>query len=113
MLKSIPEIVQSIRSDIPCITIEQALATIQAHGGVLIDVREPAEYADNSHTSAINIPRGLLEMKMLNLYNDAELAVYVHCATGARASFAAEQLIRVGYKNVSIVTCDLNTICAA
>jgi phage shock protein E len=53
----------------------------------------------------------LLEMKMLQLHPDENLAIFIHCATGARATFAAEQLIRVGYKNVWVVTCMLDDVC--
>ena len=49
-------------------------------------------------------------MKMLKMYPDENLAIFIHCATGARATFAAEQLTRVGYKNVWVVTCVLDEI---
>jgi rhodanese-related sulfurtransferase len=37
----------------------------------------------------------------------------LHCATGARAIFSAEQLKRVGYLNVSVITSSLDDICNA
>ncbi|WP_338027404.1 rhodanese-like domain-containing protein [Colwellia maritima] len=80
---------------------------------MIIDVREPEEFAAKAGKNTINIPRGLLEMKMLQLYPDENLAIFIHCATGARATFSAEQLKRVGYKNVWVITCMLDDICCA
>ena len=74
-------------------------------------MREPAEFAEKSGSSTINIPRGLLEMKMLQMYPDENLAIFIHCATGARATFAAEQLTRVGYNNVWVITCMIDDVC--
>ncbi len=81
--------------------------------GLIIDVREPSEYAEKSAKGVINIPRGLLEMKMLQMHSNEDLAIFIHCATGARAVFSAEQLKRVGYKNVSVITSSLDDICNA
>ncbi len=50
-------------------------------------------------------------MKMLQMHPDENLAIFIHCATGARATLSAEQLKRVGYKNVWVITCMLDDIC--
>jgi len=68
-------------------------------------VREPEEYIENGVDNAINIPRGILEMKVFALYTDPKQLIYIYCATGIRASLAAEQLVRVGYENVWAITC--------
>ena len=47
------------------------------------------------------------------MYPDENLAIFIHCATGARAIFAAEQLARVGYQNVWAITCPLDETCRA
>lgn len=111
MLKSIPELVQEIRQHIRCLTADVANEELMQTGGVIIDVREPGEVADSPAPNSINIPRGLLEMKASALYPNAETPIYIHCATGARATLAAEQLQRLGYGKVSVITCDLETIC--
>jgi rhodanese-related sulfurtransferase len=49
-------------------------------------------------------------MKMLELEKDAAKPIYLHCASGARAKLSAEQLIKMGYENVSVITCSLATI---
>jgi rhodanese-related sulfurtransferase len=111
MLKTIPEVIAKAMQSLNTITAADAAIKCKQENGILIDVREPSEFAEQSGENTINIPRGLLEMKMLQLYPDENLAIFIHCATGARATFAAEQLKRVGYKNVWVVTCMLDDIC--
>ena len=41
-----------------------------------------------------------------------EHPIYVHCATGGRARFGAEQLARLGYTNVTVIGCDAATVCS-
>ncbi|MCP4987412.1 MAG: rhodanese-like domain-containing protein [Colwellia sp.] len=95
------------------VSAEEALQLADKSNGLIIDVREPSEYAEKSAKGVINIPRGLLEMKMLQMHSNEDLAIFIYCATGARAVFSAEQLKRVGYKNVSVITSSLDDICNA
>jgi len=111
MLKTIPEVISEAMKSLNTITAVDAEKKCKQEKGIIIDVREPAEFAEKAGKSTINIPRGLLEMKMLQMYPDENLAIFIHCATGARATLAAEQLKRVGYKNVWVVTCMLDDIC--
>lgn len=111
MLKSIPDLIQEIRPNTRCITAAEAKAEMQENGGILIDVREPMEVAQTPTPNALNIPRGVLEMQVSTLHPHEETPIYIHCATGARATLSAEQLKRIGYKHVSVITCDIETIC--
>lgn len=113
MLKSIPEIIKEAAQSLNTITAAEAEKKCKEENGIIIDVREPAEFAEKAGKNTINIPRGLLEMKMLQQYPDEDLAIFIHCATGARATFSAEQLKRVGYKNVWVVTCMLDDVLCA
>lgn len=111
MLKTIAELLTEARDKLRCITSEQALREIGENQGVVIDVRESGEVSDKPTPKSISVPRGVLEMKILQLYPDAETPLYVHCATGARATLAAEQLQRLGYRQVAMISCDLDTVC--
>jgi phage shock protein E len=113
MLKKVPELVAEIRSKINCLNAQEAVAKSREDNGVLIDVREPAEFAQKAPKGAVNIPRGLIEMKMVELYPDANVPIYIHCATGGRATFAAEQLVRLGYQHVYAITCPLDKVFTA
>jgi len=111
MLLSIPELLCQLQDKITKVTADEAKVLLQQESSLLIDVREPAEYAEKSAKGSINIPRGVLEMKMLTLYPDENKTIVIHCATSARASLSAEQLQRVGYKSVYVIACKLDTIC--
>lgn len=111
MLKTIPQLIQEIRPKIHCLSAQEAKQEMSTNGGIMIDVREPSEVAEHPTPNAINIPRGLLEMKVSELHPHAETPIYIHCATGARATLSAEQLMRIGYQQVSVITCDIETIC--
>ncbi len=111
MLKPIPDLIQEIRVKVRCLTSLSANQEMSSNGGILIDVREPMEVAQRPTPNALNIPRGVLEMKVSELHPDEETPIYIHCTTGARATLSAEQLMRIGYKHVSVITCDIETIC--
>ncbi|WP_286235402.1 rhodanese-like domain-containing protein [Thalassotalea sediminis] len=110
MLKTLPELIAQARENVTCITANEAVKKCKALNGVFIDVREPAEFANQSATGAINIPRGVLEPQILEKITDAQKPIFIHCATGGRATLAAEQLLRVGYENVWAITCKFDDV---
>lgn len=77
---------------------------------VLIDVREPAEFATGRIEGAINIPRGVLEFQVdadpavANVSDPAlshkEQPLVLYCRTGGRAALAAQSLQRMGFSDV-------------
>ncbi|MFQ3250365.1 MAG: phage shock protein E [Glaciecola sp.] len=110
MLKTIPELLQEAGKNVRRISAESAQRELDENKGLMIDVREPAEHQSKGAPGAINIPRGLLEMKLMEIEKDPTRPIYLHCATSARATLSAEQLARLGYTNVSVITCDVDTI---
>lgn len=113
MLIKIPDIVSEIKQTINTISAVEAKKKCTDLSGVVIDVREPSEVSAKTATGTINIPRGLIEMKVSTLYPDENTAIFIHCASGARAVFSAEQLVRLGYKNVWAITCNIDDVCQA
>lgn len=113
MLMTVPELVSQAAQTVTCISAAEAKQLIAEQNGLLIDVREPAEHSAKSAAGAINIPRGLLEMKLPELEKDAHRAIFVHCAAGGRATLAAEQLQRIGYQKVYAIRCKADDVCAA
>ena len=110
MLKTVPELLKEVTSKLRLIDASSASQELATNNGIVVDVREPAEHLAKPANGAINIPRGLLEMKMLELEKDPTKPLYLHCATTARAALSAEQLQRIGYQNVSVISCDMDTI---
>lgn len=103
MLKTIPEFIQLASKNVRKVTAEQAFKELSQSKALLIDVRESAEFSTGKLMNAINIPRGILEMRLLEQVNDPNAALYLHCATAGRATLAAESLHRLGYENVSVI----------
>ncbi|MBZ5201767.1 sulfurtransferase TusA family protein [Planomicrobium chinense] len=69
---------------------------------IVLDVREPAEFAFGHLQGAVSIPLGELEERAGEL--DAEKEVYVICRTGNRSDFAAKQLAEKGFTRVKNVS---------
>jgi rhodanese-related sulfurtransferase len=78
---------------------------------LVLDVREPSEWAEGHVPGAMNVPRGVLELRAdpespatdpaLSANKDARVVVYCLKAPGARSLLAAQTLGRMGYSNVA------------
>jgi uncharacterized protein YjbI with pentapeptide repeats/rhodanese-related sulfurtransferase len=69
---------------------------------VLLDVRTPDETraARIDAPQHLAIPRGWLEMKILNHVIDKQTPIVTYCGVGIRSAFAAETLMEMGFTNV-------------
>lgn len=75
---------------------------------LLLDVREPAEFAAAHIAGAINLPRGVLEQACEWDYDETEPAlaagraqeVVVVCRSGNRSLLAASVMMALGFENV-------------
>lgn len=65
---------------------------------VILDVREPAEYAFGHIPGAISIPMGELETRLNQLNTENE--IYVVCRTGNRSDLACQLLDEKGFKKL-------------
>ncbi len=76
--------------------------------GLLIDVREPEEYAAGHIPDAINIPRGVIELRIWPHVGfpdktDLNKQLTLYCGSGARCVLAAKSLQDLGFSNVTAV----------
>jgi NADPH-dependent 2,4-dienoyl-CoA reductase/sulfur reductase-like enzyme/rhodanese-related sulfurtransferase len=74
---------------------------VRSAGILLLDVREPQEFADGHLDGAINVPLSQLRRRIDEVPRGREL--YVYCAAGQRAYFAQRLLLQRGFdaKNLS------------
>jgi rhodanese-related sulfurtransferase len=87
-------------------------------GALVLDVREPGEFARGRVQGAVNVPRGMLELKAASdsPVADPQLTerqagrVLVYCTKGpsARSLLAAQTLMRLGYEDVAVLDGGLN-----
>lgn len=92
---------------------EAAAARNDAELALIVDVREPGEYKDGHVPEAINIPRGLLELRAdptspvadqaLSADQSARILVYCTKGPGARSLLAAQTLASMGYERVEVL----------
>jgi NADPH-dependent 2,4-dienoyl-CoA reductase/sulfur reductase-like enzyme/rhodanese-related sulfurtransferase len=75
----------------------QALGT---SGAVLVDVREPEEYARGHIPGARNLPLSVLRQRYRELPTDRQLSLY--CGVGQRAYYAARFLNLNGYRAANL-----------
>ena len=70
---------------------------------VILDVRDPNEYAAGHLPGAMNVSRGTLEINIWNKVPDQNAKIYVYCKTSARSAFATKTLNDLGYKNAVLM----------
>lgn len=81
------------------VSTTDAVRLINQDKAVLIDVREPDEYAAGHAAGARNVPLSALDGAK-GLPSNKAVPLVVMCATGARASRAVAQLRKAGYASV-------------
>jgi rhodanese-related sulfurtransferase len=74
--------------------------------GLIIDVREPDEYAGGYIPGAINIPRGVIELRIWTHAGfpdktDMRRKMTLYCGSGMRCILAAKSLQDLGFSNVT------------
>ena len=94
------DLLSSAKSEIVEISTDDAAERI-AGGHLILDVREPDEYAEGALEGVIHIPRGHLEAQIENRIVDKSLPVVVYCAGGVRSAFAAKTMQELGYEQVA------------
>ncbi len=84
-------------TEVNCVDAKNNLSTY-----LILDVREPAEFAAGQIPGAINIPRGVLEFQITNhpdFSNQYDANILVYCQSGGRSALATQTLHNLGYKN--------------
>ena len=111
MLKPANDFILAAQQICKCIDVASAKKLLdECETGIVIDVREPSEAELSCISGSINIPRGLLEMKIQSHCPEASQLILIHCAVGGRASLAAARLHEMGYNNVYAITAKFSDI---
>jgi rhodanese-related sulfurtransferase len=92
---------------------EAAQAYNQGELDLIVDVREPHEYDEGHIPDALNVPRGLLEIRAdpaspaadAALSSDFSARILVYCTKGpgARSLLASQTLKSMGYERVEVL----------
>ena len=66
----------------------------------LVDVREESEWARGHLPGAIHLGKGIIERDVEERIPDTAAKVILYCGGGFRSAIAADNLQKMGYKNV-------------
>jgi rhodanese-related sulfurtransferase len=89
-----------VRAD--AVDVKQA-ATLQSQGALLLDVREPSEYAEVHAKDATLIPLGKLPSRLNEIVQYKDKPVVVICHSGRRSAKGVEILRDAGFTQAANV----------
>ncbi len=94
--------------------IDAAALQAMSESPLLIDVREPGEFAAGHLPGAVNLPRGVLEFAIeahpalaceaSPTLADRSRHLVVYCLTGGRAALATDSLQRLGFTRIECLS---------
>jgi rhodanese-related sulfurtransferase len=67
---------------------------------ILIDTREDAEWARGHIPGAVHLGKGIIERDIEKTVPNKDAAVVLYCGGGFRSALAADNLQKMGYRNV-------------
>lgn len=85
------------------LSVQGAVQLINRERGVLIDLREPAEFAAGHPIGARNVPLAQLEARLPATVKNKGVPVLLICDNGGRAQRAAAQAKKLGYAHAQAV----------
>lgn len=106
---SVKQMVASTKKQVPIIDMEQFKAGLDKSTlGLIVDVRNPDEFALGYVPGAVNVPRGLLEFTIWRHVGypdkvDLNKQLTLYCASGGRCALATKTLRDLGFTNVTSV----------
>lgn len=106
-VKTATQLIQEARQRVQNLTVDQVAEELAQGTVVLVDVREPGEWAAGRIPGATHVPRGLLEVSAdptspaHKRELDPHQRVILYCASGGRSALSADTLQNMGYTNVA------------
>ncbi|MBX9600983.1 MAG: sulfurtransferase [Bryobacteraceae bacterium] len=67
---------------------------------VLVDTREESEFAAGHAAGAIHLSKGVIERDIEQKIPDPDTKIVLYCGGGYRSALAADNLQKMGYRNV-------------
>jgi rhodanese-related sulfurtransferase len=98
--KEFEALVLEIMPNIREISVAETVKKIESSETILIDVREDNEWDAGHAKSSIHMGRGVIERDIVWQFPDKSTAMILYCGGGYRSALAAENLQKMGYKNI-------------
>ena len=96
-LKLVNEAKQRVKEEHFCETKKRMDAGEQF---ILVDTREDAEWARGHLPGAIHLGKGVIERDVEKTIPDKNATIVLYCGGGFRSALAADNLQKMGYRNV-------------
>ncbi|NTV45197.1 MAG: rhodanese-like domain-containing protein [Chlorobiales bacterium] len=87
---------------VPAITAAELKERMKKNRPVLLDVREPYEYAQKNIPGSLQIPIGQLGKRLNELEKYKEKEIVVYCRSGSRSSYACTMLCKQGFNAINL-----------
>ena len=97
--KEFLQIAEDARSRVREISVEETLEKVK-EGAALIDVREDNEWNEAHAAGATHIGRGVIERDIVGKFPNKDAELILYCGGGYRSALAADNLKKMGYRNV-------------
>jgi rhodanese-related sulfurtransferase len=102
------EMVAEAKASVPSVSPAEVKQILdRKEPAVILDVRDPDEFAGGHLPGAVNISRGTLEFRVRDKLPDRGAKIIVYCLTVGRAALAARTLQILGYRNVVLLNAPL------
>ena len=82
------------------ISVQDLKALLDQGGVQVVDVREPAEYAEGHVPGAASMPLATVPLRFAEI--DRDLPVHLICAVGGRSAQAGQYLDQQGFDTVNV-----------
>jgi rhodanese-related sulfurtransferase len=95
------KIVDDARSRVKETTVDEVKKRLdRGEKFMLVDVREESEFAKDHLPGAVHLGKGVIERDIEARLPDANTELILYCGGGFRSALAADNLQKMGYKNV-------------
>ncbi len=94
---------EAARGRVQEVSVQDAVAAMDAQNGYLIDVREDSEWLAGHAVGAKHLGKGVIERDIEKRFPDPSTSLYLYCGGGFRSALAADALQQMGYTNVASV----------
>ena len=94
------KLVADAKQNVTEISPTEAAAKSESGEALIIDVREKDEWDEEHIPDATHMSRGTIELDIEEKVPDTDAMIICHCGGGGRSALAAENLQKLGYKNV-------------
>lgn len=95
------QLVQEVKTHIQECSVDMVKTKLeQSNAVIIIDVREDHEVQEGMIPGAMHLGRGILERDIETKIHDKQTEIILYCGGGYRSALAAENLQKMGYRNV-------------